>query len=64
MNRVRRSGVDAAMQRIGEATVRAFKTLAGVERDKPADSWVYAIYGFLFLVAMMLVLAWLTGSGA
>ena len=49
------------MQRIGEATARAFKTLAGVEKDEPADSWVFAIYGFLFCIAFMLVLAWLMG---
>jgi len=50
------------MQRIGEATVRAFKTLAGVEKDQPASSWVFMLYGFLFLIAMMLVVAWLTGG--
>jgi hypothetical protein len=49
------------MQRIGEATARAFKTLAGVEKDEPADSWVFALYGFLFCIAFMLVLAWLMG---
>lgn len=52
------------MRRIGEATARAFKTLAGVEKDEPADSWVFALYAFLFLVAMMLVIAWLSGSAA
>lgn len=50
------------MQRIGQATARAFKMLAGVEKDEPAASWVYALYGFLFLVAMMLVLVWATGA--
>ncbi|MBW3608386.1 MAG: hypothetical protein KY463_08525 [Actinobacteria bacterium] len=49
------------MQRIGEATVRVFKTLAGVEKDEPAASWVFALYSFLFLVAMMLVIGWLGG---
>ena len=52
------------MQRIGEATVRAFKTLAGMERDEPAAAWAYALYGFLFCVAFMLVLAWLVGPAA
>ncbi|MEA2143726.1 MAG: hypothetical protein QOI64_2156 [Solirubrobacteraceae bacterium] len=49
------------MQRIGEATARAFKTLAGVETDEPAASWVFALYGFLFCIALMLVIAWLAG---
>jgi hypothetical protein len=52
------------MQRIGEATVRAFKTLAGVEKDEPAASWVFALYVFLFCVAFMVVLAWLAGPSA
>jgi hypothetical protein len=64
MNRARRVRVDAGMQRIGEATVRAFKTLAGVEKDKPAASWVFALYGFLFCIAFMLALAWLMGPSA
>jgi hypothetical protein len=50
------------MQRIGEATVRAFKTLAGVEQDEPLSSWVFAVYGFLFLVAMSLVVLWAMGG--
>jgi len=50
------------MQRIGEATARAFKTLAGVQKDEPVSSFVFALYGFLFLVAMSLVLVWLTGT--
>ncbi len=52
------------MQRIGAATARAFKTLAGVDKDEPASSWVFALYAFLFLVAMILVLAWLLGPSA
>ena len=52
------------MQRIGAKTMRAFKTLAGVEKDEPVASWVFALYGFLFLIAMMLVIAWLTGARA
>ena len=50
------------MQRIGEATVRAFKTLAGVEKDEPMASWAFALYGFLFCVAFVLVVAWATGA--
>ncbi|MDP1847542.1 MAG: hypothetical protein Q8K79_07110 [Solirubrobacteraceae bacterium] len=49
------------MQRFGEVTVRLFKTLAGMEQEEPAASWVFAVYGFLFCVAFMLVLAWLIG---
>jgi hypothetical protein len=49
------------MQRIGEATVRAFKTLAGVERDEPAAAWVFALYCFLFCVGFTLVVGWLMG---
>ncbi len=49
------------MQRIGEATVRVFKTLAGVEKDEPMASWVFALYGFLFCVGFTLVVAWLAG---
>jgi hypothetical protein len=49
------------MQRIGEATIRAFKALAGIERDEPAATWAFAVYGFLFCVAFMLALAWLIG---
>ena len=47
------------MQRIGQVTVRAFKTLACLEQEEPAPSWVYAIYSFLFLVAAALVVLWL-----
>lgn len=52
------------MQRIGEVTARAFKTLAGVEKDEPAASWVFALYGFLFCVGFMLAIAWLVGPSA
>ena len=50
------------MQRIGEATARAFKALAGVEKDKPAASWVFALYAFLLCIAFMLVISWLSGG--
>ena len=52
------------MQRIGEATVRLFKTLAGVERDEPAAAWVFALYGFLFCIGFTLIIAWLAGPAA
>ncbi len=49
------------MQQIGEATARVFKTLAGVDKDEPAGAWVFALYGFLFCIAFMLVVGWLIG---
>ncbi len=52
------------MQRIGEATVRAFKTLACLEQEEPVAAWVFGLYSFLFLVAMALVLLWLLGTSA
>ena len=50
------------MQRIGEGAVRVFKTLAGQDQDEPIGSHVFALYGFLFLVAMMLFLSWILGA--
>ena len=50
------------MQRIGQATARAFKALAGVDRDEPATAWVFALYCFLFLVALALLAVWLTSA--
>jgi hypothetical protein len=52
------------MRQIGEVTARAFKALAGVQKDEPAASWVFALYGFLLCIAFMLVLGWLIGPGA
>jgi hypothetical protein len=52
------------MRHIGEASARVFKTLAGVDKDEPAGSWVFALYGFLFCLAFMLVLAWLMGPSS
>jgi len=52
------------MQRIGEATMRAFKTLAGVQKDEPMATWVFTLYGFLFCLAFVLVAAWLVGAPA
>ncbi len=50
------------MQRIGQATVRVFKALAGVQKDEPVSSYLVALYGFLFLAAMALVLLWAVGG--
>ena len=52
------------MQRIGEATTRAFKTLAGLEKDEPIAAWVFALYCFLFCVAFVLFALWLVGPPA
>jgi flagellar biogenesis protein FliO len=52
------------MQRIGAKTMRAFKTLAGVEKDEPIAAWVFTLYGFLFCLAFVLVAAWLVGPPA
>lgn len=49
------------MQRIGEGAARLFKAAAGIDQDEPISSFVFALYGFLFLVAMMLLLVWITG---
>gem|GEM_PF-3962976 len=50
------------MQRIGAQAARVFKTLAGQDRDEPVGSYVWALYAFLFIVAMMLAIAWVTGT--
>ncbi len=50
------------MQRIGEEAGRLFKALAGRDRETPLGSFVVALYVMLFLVAFMLVAAWLTGT--
>ena len=50
------------MQRIGEGAARVFKTLAGQDRDEPMGALVFALYFFLLIIAMMLILAWLTGA--
>lgn len=52
------------MQRIREVTVRALKTLAGVDKDEPTESWVFALYTFLLCAAFMLVVPWLMGPTA
>ena len=50
------------MQRIGETAARVFKSLAGLEKGEPLSSYAIALYGLLFLIAMALLLAWLTGT--
>ncbi len=50
------------MQRIAEEAARVFRMLAGQDRDEPLCSYVIALYTFLFAVAMVLLLAWLTGA--
>ncbi len=50
------------MQRIGEGAARVFKTLAGQDRDEPLSSYVIALYCFLFMAAIMLFAAWITGA--
>jgi len=52
------------MQRIGEQAVRLFKTLAGQQRDEPLSSPVFALYTFLFMVAMVVFGAWVSGAQA
>jgi hypothetical protein len=50
------------MHGIGEKTARAFKTLAGLDKDEPASAGVFALYGFLFCIAFVVILLWLTGA--
>lgn len=50
------------MQQIGKGAARVFKALAGLDRDAPLTSFAIALYGFLFLIAMALLLAWATGT--
>jgi hypothetical protein len=49
------------MQGIGKGAARAFKALAGLDRDEPLTSFTIALYGFLFLVAMALLALWAVG---
>jgi hypothetical protein len=50
------------MRRFGMQAGRLFKALAGQDRDKPLGSYVIALYGYLCLIAMVLLLAWITGA--
>lgn len=48
------------MQRMGAQAARLFKTLAGQDRDEPVGALVFAVYTFLFMVALIVLSAWLT----
>jgi len=50
------------MQRIGEKAARLFKLLAGQRRDEGVSAYVIALYVYLFVIAMMLCFAWITGA--
>lgn len=50
------------MQRMGTRAARLFKTLAGQDSDEPLGSHIFALYTILFLVAMIVFSAWLTGA--
>lgn len=50
------------MQRIGHGAARVFKALAGQDRDEPMSAYVIALYAFLFVIAMMIFFAWVTGA--
>jgi hypothetical protein len=50
------------MQRIGERAARLFKLLVGQEAGEDMSANAIAVYVFLLIVAMMLVLAWVAGG--
>lgn len=54
--------MELRMQRLGQAALRVFKSLAGLEKDEPLGSYAIALYGLLFLIAMSIVVAWATGT--
>ena len=49
------------MQRIGTHVARLFKTLAGQDRDAPLGAGAFALYTLLFMLALIVLSAWLTG---
>ena len=49
------------MQRMGTQAARLFKTLAGQDRDEPLRARAFALYTVLFMVALIVFSAWLTG---
>ena len=49
------------MQQIGEKAARLFKFLAGQQREERMSSYVFALYAYLFIIAMMLFFAWVAG---
>ena len=50
------------MQQIGEKAARLFKLLAGQQRDVGVSAYVIALYVYLYVIAMMLCFAWITGA--
>jgi len=59
-----RSANEAAMQQFAEKAARLFKLLAGQQRDERMSSYVLALYVYLFVIAMLLVFAWLGGMAS
>jgi hypothetical protein len=53
--------MSAPMQQIGEKAARLFKFLAGQQREERMSSYVFALYAYLFIIAMMLFFAWVAG---
>ena len=43
---------------MGREAARAFKALAGQDRDEPMSSSVIAFYSFLFMLCLVLASAW------
>jgi hypothetical protein len=54
--------MSAAMQQIGERAARLFKLLAGQEQEGRVNADVFALYVFLFVIAMVLFFAWITAT--
>lgn len=52
------------MQQIGAHAARLFKALAGQDRDEPLPASVIALYTLLFMVALILFSAWVTGAAS
>ena len=49
------------MQGMGTHVARLFKTLAGRDRDAPLGAGAFVLYTFLFMLALIVLSAWLTG---
>jgi hypothetical protein len=52
------------MQQIGEKAAHLFKLLAGREPEERVNAFVFALYVFLFVIAMVLFFAWITGASS
>jgi hypothetical protein len=50
------------MRQTGEKAARLFNFLAGQQRDERMSSYVFALYVYPFIIAMLLVFAWLGGA--